>query len=67
MIGLYMLWNRWGRVGDIGKYQRTPFQKRDEAVEEFEKIFKSKSGNLWANRKVPLFQPSAGKYNVITH
>jgi hypothetical protein len=63
-IGLYMLWTRWGRVGETGKHQRTPYQKKDEAVDEFEKIFKSKSGNPWAERNPPLFQPKDGRYTV---
>ena len=48
---LYVLLTRWGRIGDTGQYQRTPFLSRDEAVKEFTKVFKSKSGNAWKDVK----------------
>eukprot|EP00743_Colponemidia_sp_Colp-15_P005554 GILK01005975.1.p1 GENE.GILK01005975.1~~GILK01005975.1.p1 ORF type:complete len:563 (+),score=114.38 GILK01005975.1:1076-2764(+) len=47
---LYILWTRWGRIGDQGNHQRTPFNSQDDATKEFEKVFKSKTGNLWENR-----------------
>ena len=48
---LYVLFNRWGRIGDDGQYQRTPFPQLNEAVKEFQKIFKAKTGNPWQNVK----------------
>ena len=44
---LYVLFNKWGRIGDEGQYQRTPFKNKEEAVKEFCKIFKAKTGNDW--------------------
>ncbi|CAI7732060.1 unnamed protein product [Closterium sp. NIES-53] len=60
---LYILFNRWGRVGDEGEHQQTPMGSREEAVKEFEKIFKAKSGNDWQNRGE--FQPKVGKYTPV--
>ena len=48
---LYMMINRWGRIGDTGQFQRTPFRSAKEATEEFAKIFKAKSGNEWKSIK----------------
>ena len=49
---LYILFTRWGRVGDSGQYQHTPFQKKSEAITEFGKMFRSKTGNYWSNIKL---------------
>ena len=46
---LYLLWTRWGRIGDFGQYQRTPFPTLMQAQMEFEKVFRQKSGNKWAD------------------
>lgn len=45
-----MLFNRWGRVGDSGQHQRTPYNDPSTAAAEFKKIFKSKTGNEWINK-----------------
>ena len=55
---VYILYTRWGRIGEVGASQRTPFSVKDEAVAEFQKIFKSKSGNEWG---AP-FERKTGKY-----
>lgn len=47
---LRVLFNRWGRVGDSGQHQRTPFNDPNKATTEFKKIFKSKTGNEWDNK-----------------
>ena len=42
------MFTNWGRIGDDnGQYQNTPFGKEEQAILEFEKIFKAKSGNEW--------------------
>ena len=46
----YLLFTKWGRIGDEGMFQMTPFPSLEECVKEFSKIFKDKSGNEWANR-----------------
>src|SRR5690606_1205947 len=38
MKDMYILWNRWGRIGEEGAYQRTPFNSLEEASKEFKKI-----------------------------
>ena len=48
---LPILFTCWGRIGDEGQYQRTPFGTVAEACTEFGKIFKAKSGNEWSNVK----------------
>jgi predicted DNA-binding WGR domain protein len=47
---LYQLFTRYGRIGENGMMQTTPFPNAKEGTEEFEKIFKKKSGNDWANK-----------------
>lgn len=37
---LYVVFTRWGRIGEDGMNQRTPFSKLSEAKEEYLKIFK---------------------------
>ncbi len=48
---LNILFTCWGRIGDQGQFQRTPFGTLQEACTEFGKIFKAKSGNEWTNVK----------------
>lgn len=60
---VYILFTKWGRVGDTGQYQQTPFSKIEEARAEFCNIFKSKSGNLWEERSK--FKKVEGKYRLI--
>ncbi|XP_015763146.1 PREDICTED: ankyrin repeat, PH and SEC7 domain containing protein secG-like [Acropora digitifera] len=47
---LWVLFNRWGRIGDRGQHQRTPYNDPDLATTEFKKIFKSKTGNEWKDK-----------------
>ncbi|XP_066280586.1 poly [ADP-ribose] polymerase tankyrase-like isoform X1 [Branchiostoma lanceolatum] len=60
---MYILMNRWGRVGDSGQFQRTPFLKAEDAVKEFCKIFKAKTGNNW--KDVKNFQKQHKKYHLV--
>ncbi|KAL3874859.1 hypothetical protein ACJMK2_037816 [Sinanodonta woodiana] len=62
---IYILFTRWGRIGDKGQYQHTPFPKLPQAVLEFCKIFRSKTGNTWANIKK--FENQPKKYRLIPH
>jgi len=41
---LYVVFTRWGRIGETGMNQRTPFHSAEEAKEDFNKIFKTKTG-----------------------
>lgn len=42
---LYVIFTRWGRIGENGANQRTPFPKLDQAKAEYVKIFKEKTSN----------------------
>jgi len=48
---MYILFTRWGRIGSPGQFQKTPFGELEEAVKEFKKVFKQKSGNEWDERE----------------
>ena len=47
---VYILFTRWGRIGEHGQYQQTPFGTKEECINEFCNIFKSKSGNAWEEK-----------------
>jgi ankyrin repeat protein/predicted DNA-binding WGR domain protein len=55
---VFVLFTRWGRIGETGAHQRTPFADFDEGCKEFCKIFKNKSGNEWGE----MFEKKKGKY-----
>lgn len=63
------LWTRWGRIGERGQNQRTPFKLDDKAaIKEFKKVFKQKSGYAWeALAADPKFKPAfiSKKYRII--
>lgn len=61
---LIILFTNWGRVGDFGQHQKTPYSTLEEAVKEFSKLFKSKSGNSWES--VKSFSPQPKKYRLIS-
>ncbi len=44
---LTILLTRWGRIGEEGAFQKTPFSKEEEALKEFAKIFEQKTHNRW--------------------
>jgi predicted DNA-binding WGR domain protein len=68
---LYFLFNSiyfylkkgWGRIGDRGEFQKTPFSTKEEAIKEFKKIFISKSGNKWED--YDNFEKVDKKYNLV--
>lgn len=59
---IFTLWTRWGRVGEDGQHQLTPYPTRDHAVAEFLKTFKSKTGNAWDKRDD--FTPVPGRWTL---
>lgn len=59
---LYILWTRWGRIGDEGQFQRTPFPTLLAAQMEFAKVFRQKSGNKWED--VVSFEKMHKKYKL---
>jgi len=63
---LYVMFTRWGRIGESGQYQHTPFGTVDEAVLEFGKLFRTKTGNAWANHPVHAhFERKPKKWNLV--
>ncbi len=66
---LWILFTNWGRIGHYseGQYQNTPFGSKEQAVEEFEKIFKAKAGNEWSTDGdiYEKFVNKPGKYRPI--
>ena len=64
---MYNLITRWGRFGDQGQYQNTPFTDLDEAIKEYNKIFLSKTGNEWDKIKQNLdtFERKTNKYYLL--
>ena len=62
---MYIVTTQFGRIGEEGANQRSPFNTLDEAKEEFGKIFKSKTGNNWDERNN--FQRIKGKYMLLSY
>ncbi|KAI9719646.1 MAG: hypothetical protein M1812_003417 [Candelaria pacifica] len=60
--GDYKTWTRWGRVGERGQSKTLGCGDLEEALGLFDKKFKEKSGNSWANRLDP---PKPKKYTFI--
>jgi predicted DNA-binding WGR domain protein len=47
---LPILFTRWGRIGEEGAFQKTPFNNLKEAVLEFKKVFEQKTGCKWCHK-----------------
>ena len=62
---MYIVTTQFGRIGEEGANQRSPFNTLDEAKEEFGKIFKSKTGNNWEERNN--FERIKGKYMLLSY
>ena len=62
---MYIVTTQFGRIGEEGANQRSPFNTLDEAKNEFNKIFKSKTGNNWEERNN--FKRIKGKYMLLTY
>ena len=62
---MYIVTTQFGRIGEEGANQRSPFNTLDEAKTEFGKIFKSKTGNNWEERSN--FERIKGKYMMLSY
>ena len=58
----YKTWTRWGRVGEHGQSAILGDGSLDDAIKQFDKKFKDKSGHTWANR---LDGPKKTKYTFL--
>ena len=66
--GGYVLFTKWGRVGESGKTQEQgPWTDHDVAVKEFAKKFRSKTANSWQDYQEDKdsFAAKKGKYTVL--
>ncbi|XP_044307387.1 protein mono-ADP-ribosyltransferase PARP3 [Varanus komodoensis] len=61
--GNFSCWNRWGRVGEVGQSKLSSFSSLGDAKKDFEKKFKDKTKNNWADREN--FVAHDGKYTLI--
>ncbi|KAH1167354.1 protein mono-ADP-ribosyltransferase PARP3 [Mauremys mutica] len=61
--GSYSCWNRWGRVGEVGQSKLSTFPSLEAAKKDFEKKFREKTKNSWAERENFVAHP--GKYTLI--
>ena len=61
---LYVVLTRYGRIGETGMNQRTPFNEIEEAKKEFCTIFKQKTGNEWETAREE-FEAKPKKYNLV--
>lgn len=52
-----VLFCRWGRVGDSGKWSKTSFTAVTEAIREFARVFRSRTGNAWEDQQSFKAQP----------
>ncbi|PIK38439.1 putative poly(ADP-ribose) polymerase pme-5 [Apostichopus japonicus] len=60
---VFLLFTKSGRVGCVGQHQCTPYTSDASATEEFKKIFKIKTGNVWSQYKE--FKPIRGKFKLL--
>jgi poly [ADP-ribose] polymerase len=58
----FKAWTRWGRVGEMGQKAVLGDGTLDDAVKQFQKKFKDKSGLTWDNRTD---NPKPGKYAFV--
>lgn len=60
--GTFKTWTRWGRVGDIGQNALLGNGSLDDAIKQYQKKFKDKSGLSWDDRGA---DPKKGKYAYV--
>ncbi|KAI1845674.1 hypothetical protein JX265_005364 [Neoarthrinium moseri] len=61
-LGVYRTWTRWGRVGDRGQSAILGDGTLADALSNFNKKFKDKSGLNWTDRTAP---PKPKKYTFV--
>lgn len=63
--GVWVLWTRYGGIGQEGQFQATPFSTAAVAVKEFETLFKQKTSNEWSMRTSFAKVPGKWRYHDI--
>lgn len=63
---LYLLLTRYGRIGEQGMHQQTPFTKIEDAIAEYHLIFKQKTTNTWEAAMAGEFVQAKKKYNLVS-
>jgi poly [ADP-ribose] polymerase/centrosomal protein CEP128 len=61
--GLYIVLTRYGRIGETGMHQRSPFAKIEDALVDFHTIFKQKTSNDFTD--LDNFALANKKYNIV--
>lgn len=61
--GNYSVWFRWGRVGKTAQTSLQSYPMKTQAIMEFTKKFRAKTGNDWYNRDN--FKKCPGLYDLI--
>ncbi|KAM7536273.1 hypothetical protein Aperf_G00000083460 [Anoplocephala perfoliata] len=61
--GNFSVWFRWGRVGKTAQTSLRSYGSKQQAIQEFEKKFRSKTGNFWRARSN--FTKRPGLYDLI--
>uniref|UniRef100_A0A8C2P6V9 Poly [ADP-ribose] polymerase n=1 Tax=Capra hircus TaxID=9925 RepID=A0A8C2P6V9_CAPHI len=61
--GCFFCWTRWGCVGEVGQSKLNRFVSLEDAKKDFEKKFRDKTKNSWAERDRFVAHP--GKYTLI--
>lgn len=61
---LFVLFTRWGEIGETGAFQRTPAANKEEGLKDFGKVFKEKTGNVW-DPTGETFEKQPGKYQLL--
>eukprot|EP00439_Symbiodinium_sp_Y106_P072469 s263_g13.t1 len=61
---LFVLFTRWGEIGETGAFQRTPAANKEEGLKDFGKVFKEKTGNVW-DPTGESFEKKPGKYQLL--
>ena len=66
LSGQFYVWQKWGRVGEPGRKSSSalqgPFKNEENALREYSKKFKSKTGNDYDTEN---FVSKSGKYTLI--
>ncbi|XP_057560480.1 protein mono-ADP-ribosyltransferase PARP3 isoform X2 [Hippopotamus amphibius kiboko] len=61
----FICWNRWGRVGEVGQSKLSRFVSLEDAKKDFEKKFRDKTKNSWAERDHFVAHPDGGPVRTV--